>query len=86
MNELLFIECKTLKHGEEDAKDADLLYKADSLGQDVRGVFGTTWILSAREPTRFMMERAKQQRLRLFGPADIVALRGHVRNWLDAGL
>jgi len=42
MNELLFLECKTLRHGREGAKDADLLYKADSLGHDVRGLFGTT--------------------------------------------
>jgi len=84
MNELLFIECKTLKHGEEDAKDADLLYKVDSLGQDVRGLFGTTWILSAREPTQFMIDRANQQRLGLFGPPEIVTLRTHVRNWLAA--
>jgi hypothetical protein len=83
MNQLLFIECKTLRLGDEDARDADLLYKVDSLGQDVRGIFGTTWILSAREPTQVMMDRAKQQRVRLFGPTEIVALRGHVRNWLD---
>lgn len=84
MNELLFIECKTLKHGEEDARDADLLYKVDSLGQDVRGLFGTTWILSAREPTQFMMDRANQQRLKFFGPSEIVTLRSHVRRWLAA--
>lgn len=84
MNELLFIECKTLKTDTENGRDANLLYKVDSLGQDVRGLFGTTWLLSARRLTQPMLERAKHQRIRLLGPAEIADLRSHVRSWLAA--
>lgn len=82
VNELLFIECKTLRHGREEAKDADLLYKADSLGQDVRGLFGTTWLITARAPESEMRGRAHQQGVTLLGPADIAGLGGRIRNWM----
>lgn len=50
-NQLLFIECKTLRHGAEQTKDADILYKLDSLGRNARGLFGASWLVAAREPT-----------------------------------
>lgn len=83
MNELLFVECKTLRHGREDARDADLLYKVDSLGQDVRGLFGTTWLVTARTPAPEMIGRAHQQGVTLLGPAEVARLAGHVRNWMS---
>ena len=49
MNQLLHIECKTLRYRDEN--DNAIAYKLDSLGDDVRGLFGHTWLLSAREPT-----------------------------------
>lgn len=82
VNELLFIECKTLRHGREEAKDADLLYKADSLGHDVRGLFGTTWLITARAPESEMRGRARQQGVTLLGPAEIAGLGGQIRNWM----
>ncbi|MBI3935964.1 MAG: DUF1887 family protein [Betaproteobacteria bacterium] len=81
MNELLFVECKTLKHGGKKAKDADLLYKVDSLGQDVRGLFGTTWLITARSPEPEMIDRARQQGVKLLGPSELHGLSGHVHHW-----
>lgn len=81
-NRLLFIECKTLKF-EEGQNDNDLAYKVDSLGQDTRGLFGDIWVLSAREPTPVLKDRAHQAGFRLFGPADLPGLRDLVRRWKE---
>ncbi|QXP83824.1 Card1-like endonuclease domain-containing protein [Methylococcus sp. Mc7] len=79
-NQLLFVECKTLRHLEEN--DNDLAYKVDSLGQDARGLFGATWLVTAREPSLVLRERARQARICHFGPAELPKLREHVRAWL----
>lgn len=80
-NQLLFVECKTLRHKEEN--DNTLAYKVDSLGQDARGLFGATWVVSAREPSPVLHERARQARIRILGPNELPRLREHVRAWLD---
>jgi hypothetical protein len=41
-NQMLVVECKTLKHGRDHIGDSDLLYKLDSLGRDARGLFGSS--------------------------------------------
>jgi Card1-like, endonuclease domain len=80
-NQLLFVECKTLRHREEN--DNMLAYKVDSLGQDARGLFGATWLVTAREPSSVLHERARQARIRIFGPSDLRHLREHVLAWLE---
>jgi hypothetical protein len=82
-NQLLFMECKTLRHHEEN--DNALAYKVDSLGQDARGLFGETWLLTAREPSTMLHERARQARITLLGPAELRRLRDRVRGWIGAG-
>ena len=81
-NQLLFIECKTLKF-EEGRNDNDLAYKLKSLGETARGLFGETWLLSAQQPTPVLEERARQARIRLFGPADLPKLREEVQHWMN---
>lgn len=81
-NQLLFIECKTLRHGAEQTKDADILYKLDSLGRNARGLFGASWLVAAREPTPQMSDRAREQRIRILGPAELPRLRKHVSAWM----
>ncbi|MDP2432343.1 MAG: DUF1887 family CARF protein [Pseudomonadota bacterium] len=80
-NQLLFIECKTLRHKEEN--DNTLAYKVDSLGQDARGLFGATWLVTAREPSPVLHERARQARIRILGPNDLPRLREQVKAWLE---
>jgi len=86
-NQLLFLECKTLRHHEDTAKynDNDIAYKLDSLGQDARGLFGETWLLSAREPSPVLHERARQARIRLIGPNELPKLREAVHTWISGG-
>lgn len=80
-NQLLFIECKTLKF-EEGQNDNDLAYKLKSLGETARGLFGETWLLSAQTPTPVLEERVRQARIRLLGPADLPNLRENVQQWM----
>jgi hypothetical protein len=59
------------------------LYKLDSLGRLARGLFGVTWLVTAREPTGAMAERAREQRIRIVGPAELPRLREHVLAWMN---
>jgi len=79
LNQLLHIECKTLRY--RDETDNAIAYKLDSLGEDVRGLFGRTWLLSAREPTETLIARARRARIRLVPPAQLQQLRDLVRAW-----
>lgn len=81
-NQLLFIECKTLrfKPGENDN---ELAYKLDSLGKAARGLFGETWLLSARAPTPMLKERLHAARIRLIGPDELPKLREFVQKWMQ---
>lgn len=80
MNQLLFIECKTLRY-HEGHNDNEVAYKLDSLGEDARGLFGSTWLLSAREPTETLTARARRARIRLVTPSEIQNLRELVKDW-----
>jgi hypothetical protein len=79
LNQLLFIECKTLRLHEQN--DNEIAYKLDSLGEDARGLFGRTWLLSARQPTDTLIARVRRARIRLVGPDELQDLRGLVRGW-----
>ena len=79
LSQLLFIECKTLRYRDEN--DNQIAYKLDSLGEDARGLFGSTWLLSAREPTETLIARARRARIRLVPPAELQRLRELVREW-----
>ncbi|MBK1692601.1 Card1-like endonuclease domain-containing protein [Ectothiorhodospira mobilis] len=80
-NRLLVVECKTARHGRDDALDDQQLYKLDSIGDTLRGFFGSSWMVSARTPTQSMGERARQHRIRLIGPDELPRLRAIVREW-----
>lgn len=79
-NQLLYIECKTLRY--RDGNDNEIAYKVDSLGQDVRGLFGQTWLLSAREPSQVLSDRAKKAGICLIGPQALPRLKENVREWI----
>ena len=81
LNQLLFLECKTLKF-EEGRNDNELAYKLESLGDRARGLFGETWLLSAQSPTPILKQRAEQARFRVLGPVDLALLRDRVRAWI----
>jgi hypothetical protein len=83
-NRMLVIECKTLRLGRDFQKDTDILYKIDSLGDDLRGLFGQTWLVSAREPTPQMQDRAKDRNIRIIHPVQLKNLRQEIQQWMQA--
>lgn len=80
-NHLLVVECKTLRHGRDASFDDEQLYKLDSIGDSLRGFFGSIWMVSARHPSAAMIERARQHEIRLIGPEDLPRLRELVQAW-----
>ncbi|WP_200388022.1 Card1-like endonuclease domain-containing protein [Thiocapsa imhoffii] len=80
INQLLFIECKTPRIS--STNENEIVYKIDSLSQDARGLFGATWLLSARKPTDVLIERSRQAGVRLIGPDELAHLREWVLEWL----
>ncbi|WP_435101160.1 Card1-like endonuclease domain-containing protein [Arhodomonas sp. AD133] len=81
-NRLLVVECKTNRHGRDEASDDRQLYKLDSLSKAVRGLFGHTWFVTAREPAKAMTKRATQHGIELLGPSQLPRLREDVQRWL----
>lgn len=81
-NHLLVVECKTSKHGREDAADDKQLYKLNSLSKGVRGLFGHTWFVTARPTPPSMASRAKQYDIDIIGPDRLPRLRDVVRQWI----
>lgn len=81
-NQLLFVECKTVRFHEGE-NDNTVSYKLKSLGETARGLFGESWLLSAQAPTEILVERCRQARIRLLGPADLPKLREQVLAWME---
>ena len=81
-NRMLVIECKTLRLGRDSQKDTDILYKIDSLGTDLHGLFGKTWLISAREPTPEMLDRANDRGIRILSPTHLKGLRQAILEWM----
>jgi hypothetical protein len=79
-NRLLSIECKTAHLQTLGSKAQDVLYKIDSIGQDLKGLFGTTVLLSALEVPAFMRERAKTQHVIILRPWE---LSNYLRSWAN---
>ncbi len=80
-NALLFVECKTLAHRAEN--DSDIAYKLEALGQDARGLFGESWLVTARKPTANLLDHARRARFEVIGPDTLPRLRDRVRQWLQ---
>lgn len=84
-NRLLLIECKTLRLGRDDGSDRDLLYKLDSVGDHVRGLFGEVVLLSAQAPGPLIQDRAAHHRIQVVGPAHLANLQRAIRDWMAQG-
>lgn len=82
-NHLLVVECKTNKHGRDEAADDKQFYKLNSLSQGVRGLFGRTWFVTARRAQPHMEGRAKQHDIEIIGPDRLPRLRNEVRQWME---
>lgn len=82
-NRMLVIECKTLRLGMNNQKDSDMVYKISDLGDELRGLFGKTWLVSAREPDAVLVERAKSRQLTIIAASNLKSLRSNIRAWME---
>jgi len=82
-NRMLIIECKTMRFGRDKQKDSDVLYKVDSLGDDLKGLYGDIWLVNARDSHSGMRDRAKDRRITIIEPSDLTKLRDKFRQWMQ---
>ena len=79
-NKMLVIECKTLRmQNNPNLKPSDILYKIDSIGDSIKGLFGRAVLLSALEPTAGMRERAKTQYIDILRPSELAS---YLNRWM----
>ena len=76
---MLVIECKTLRmQNNPNFKPSDILYKIDSIGDNIKGLFGKAVLLSAMPPPIGMIERARTQNIDILRPFE---LEHYLRHW-----
>lgn len=83
-NRLLAIECKTLRFGPDDAKNADIIYKLDSLKKRTGGLMQDGLLVSARPLDDKSLARAKDNKIETYAGDDISKLPDKIRNWMTA--
>ncbi|WKN24009.1 Card1-like endonuclease domain-containing protein [Azotobacter vinelandii] len=92
-NRLLLIECKSGRLGNDDQRDADIIYKLDSLATQAGGAFGERLLVSAqplRHETRKGRKvdtraRAGSHAIRTCEATQLRELRQWLRAWLNDG-
>jgi hypothetical protein len=80
-NRLLIIECKTVRFSDDHQKSNNTLYKINSLGESLRGVFGKKVLLSAWGVSSTMLDRAKTQGIKILRPHELAA---YIQQWSGA--
>ncbi len=84
-NRLLLVECKTLRMGRDNQDDDAMLYKLDSIGDDVKGLFGEVVLLTARRPTDPVKDRARHHNIQIVGPERFSRFQKDLRDWMNTG-
>ena len=84
-NRLLLIECKTLKIGRDNQADDHMLYKLDSVGDDVKGLFGEVVLLTARTPTAAVKDRARHHHIQVVGAERFFHFQKDLQHWMETG-
>ena len=82
-NRLLAIECKTLRFGRDRNKDADIMYKLDSLSQRAGGLMHERMILSARELDETSSARARELKIEIIAGKHIRYFPERIRVWMN---
>lgn len=82
-NRLLIIECKTSRFGRDSTKDNDIIYKLDSIAEDLRGLYGSKWLLSVDSLDERTQKRAKSQNIKVIDATEICKLKQHLQNWKE---
>lgn len=82
-NRLLMIECKTGVFKEGDIKNAQILFKLDSLERRTAGLFGDAWLVSARSLDDDTLNRARQYKIKVISGGDLKNFKEEVQRWME---
>lgn len=81
-NRLLMIECKTGNFMKSTDKNADILYKLDTLGHRAGGLYGTKWLISARPLDEASAKRAEEYQINVISGAALKSLKSSLSAWM----
>lgn len=92
-NRLLLVECKTAKLGKDEFKDANIIYKSDSINKRIGGQYSTNLLLSALpldHTTKDNREvkitaRAQGVGIKILAGSAILNLKNWLQNWKETG-
>lgn len=79
-NRLYLIECKTKQF---EKKDADVLYKLDSLRDLMGGLQGRAMLISFNDLDKASRARAKELNIAVCSKIELSGLQKHLQNWLN---
>jgi hypothetical protein len=82
-NRLLMVECKTSVFKDENQKNANILYKLESLGHRAGGLYGEKWLVSARPLDSDTLKRAKEYKINVLSGGAIKKLGDKMRLWME---
>lgn len=81
-NKMLVMECKSANFLDKYVQEKDMLYKLDSVSDELKGLYGSTWLVSARPVTMpAVLDRAKRLKIEILHSTDIVNLRQKLQQW-----
>lgn len=83
-NRMLVVECKTLRFGRDEARDADYVYKLAQLSRQVGGSMASSLLLSARPVDTHVVDRARQYGVSILAAAEVKGFVAFMRNWMVA--
>lgn len=82
-NRLHLIECKTKRYQQGENKDADILYKLDSLRDLIGGLQGRALLVSFHKPDAQSEARAKELAIQLCCGIELQNLQSHLQKWFN---
>lgn len=82
-NRLLMIECKTVNFNKSADKNADILYKLESLGHRAGGLYGTKWLVSARPLDEANEKRAREYAIKIITGTALKDLKKTLTMWME---
>jgi Domain of unknown function (DUF1887) len=83
-NRLLMIECKTVNFNKSADKNADILYKLESLGHRAGGLYGTKWLVSALPLDEASEKRAREYAIKVISGTALKHLKETTKVWIEA--
>ncbi len=85
-NQLLIIECKAkswYERQKDESTNQDVVLKLESLGRKLGGIYGERLLISARQLPDEMVQRAKDNRIKLCDQADAHKIKATLQSYFD---